>query len=187
VRYNREKELQLNFKKTFPSFRQLLPVYAVTVVVIYAWSTLSFFWRLPSFLYNFTAGEIVVTYAYLTVVNFLESIFIFLVPIGLGFLLPNKWFYDRFVSKGVLLVSFILGYLAYVARHINPDLPFPYALAKLAPLVMLVSLVLVFVLDQISLVSRSVEALSDRFIVFLYLTTPITVLALLIVIVRNIL
>jgi hypothetical protein len=177
----------VKFKKRFPSLNQLAPVYAVIVSVVYTWSLLKFFWKLPSFLYSFTAGEIIVTFAYLNVVNFFESLVILLVPVVLSFVLPDKWFYDRFTSKSVLLVSLLLGYLVYLARHISAEQPFPYSLMKWAPLFILLILVLVFLLDHISLVAKIVESLSNRFVVFLYITIPVSLICLLIVLFRNIL
>lgn len=187
IRYNIWKELIVNFKKRFPSFDQLTPVYAVIVTVIYAWSLLKFFWRLPSFLYSSTAGEIAVTYAYLNVVNFFESLVILLVPIALSFILPHKWFHDRFTSKSVLLVSLLLGYLVYLARHIIIEQPFPYTLMKWSPLFAVLILVLVFLLDRITPLSKIVESLANRLVVFLYISVPVSLISLLVVLFRNIL
>jgi hypothetical protein len=177
----------VNFKKRFPSLDQLMPVYAVIVTVIYAWSLLKFFWRLPSFLYSSTAGEIAVTYAYLNVVNFFESLVILLVPIALSFVLPHKWFHDRFTSKSVLLVSLLLGYLVYLARHIIVEQPFPYTLMKWSPLFGILILALVFLLDRITPLSKIVESLANRLVVFLYISVPVSLISLLIVLFRNIL
>jgi hypothetical protein len=187
LRYNNWKELNVNFKKRLPSFNQLIPVYAVIVSVVYTWSLLKFFWRLPSFLYSFTAGEIVVTYAYLNVVNLFESLVILLVPIALSFILPDKWFHDRFTSKSVLLVSLLLGYLVYLASHIIVEQPFPYTLMKSSPLFVVLILVLVFFLDRIPPLSKIVESLSSRLVVFLYISIPVSLISLLIVLFRNIL
>jgi hypothetical protein len=177
----------VNFKKRFPSVDQLMPVYAVIVTVVYAWSLLKFFWRLPSFLYSSTAGEIVVTYAYLNVVNFLESVVILLIPVALSFVLPDKWFYDRFTSKSVLLVSLLLGYLVYLARHIIVEQPFPYTLMKWSPFFGLLILVLVFLLDRIILLSKIAESLANRLVVFLYVFIPVSLISLLVVLFRNVL
>jgi hypothetical protein len=112
---------------------------------------------------------------------------ILLVPVGLSFVLPDKWFRDRFVSKGVLLVSLLLGYLVYLARHIIVEQPFPYTLMKWSPFFVLIILVLVFFLDRITLLSRIMESLSNRLVVFLYISIPVSLICLLIVLFRNIL
>lgn len=176
----------MNFSKRIPSLEQLAPVYSIVVVVLYSWSLLHFFWRLPSFTYYSTVGEIAIIYAYLTVVNFFESVVILLATIVLCVILPGKWFYDRFVTKGILLVSLGLGYLAYVASHISAEAPFPYMLVKWSPVAVILILALVLLLDQVEFLRRVLLALSDRFVTFLYISIPISVVCLLIVLVRNI-
>lgn len=176
----------MNFTKRIPSLGQLAPVYSIIVVVIYAWSILRFFWRLPSLLYSSTAGEIAITYAYLTTVNFFESITILLIPIFLSTILPGRWFFDRFVTKGSLLVSLGLWYLAYIASHISAEAPFPYDLIRWSPAVAVLILVLVFLLDQISFLRKIVTELADRLTVFLFISIPISAVSLLVVLIRNI-
>jgi len=177
----------MNFTKRIPSLTQLAPVYAVAVTMIYSWSLLRFSWRLPSFLKYSTNGEIGVIFAYLMVINLLESLVVVLVPIILSVILPQKWFYDRFVTKGVFLVSMGLGYLIYIAEKIVPEMPFPYTLIKWAPVFFLLILLLVLLLDQIKFLQRIVDDISDRFVVFLYVSIPVSAISLMVVLIRNIL
>jgi hypothetical protein len=171
--------------KKFPHWKQIALVYAVAVVMIYAWSLLHFFWRLPSWLYFSTVGEIVVILAYLFSVNFLESILVLLAPVFMSIILPQKWFHDRFVTKGILLVSLGMGYLLYFDGKIRADAPFPYELAKWTPLIFVPILVLVFLLDRVGFIGRILEELADRLTIFLYIFVPLTAVSLLIVLIRN--
>jgi hypothetical protein len=171
--------------KKFPHWKQIALVYAVAVVMIYAWSLLHFFWRLPSWLYFSTVGEIVVILAYLFSVNFLESILVLLAPVFMSIILPQKWFHDRFVTKGILLVSLGLGYLLYFDGKIQADAPFPYELAKWTPLIFVPILALVFLLDRVGFIGRILEELADRLTIFLYIFVPLTAVSLLIVLIRN--
>jgi hypothetical protein len=77
--------------------------------------------------------------------------------------------------------------MMYVASHIDADEPFPYALFRWAPLVFLLIPVLVFFLDRIAFLRRILEELSDRFVVFLFISIPVSVVSLFVVLVRNIL
>jgi hypothetical protein len=178
------KSLNSVFNK-LPNRKQIAPVYATAVVIIYAWSLLHFFWRIPSWLYFSTAGEIAVMLAYLFTVNFIESALTVLAPILLSAILPRKWFLDRFVSKGMLLVGLGLGYLLYFDWKIQVDASFPYGLAKWMPLVAVPILLLIFLLDRVKFVSRILEELGDRLTIFLYIFIPLTAISLLTVLARN--
>ena len=179
--------MDVNLSKLFPSLKQLAPVYSVAVVIIYGWSILRFFWRLPSFLNYATAGEIGVIFSYLMTVNLLESLAVVSGPVVLSLILPQKWFFERFVTKSVLLVSLGLGYMVYIESHINTDEPFPYTLFRWAPLVFLLIFVLVFLLDRITFLTKILEVISDRLEVFLYISIPVSAVSFLVVLVRNIL
>ena len=177
----------MNLASRFPSLKQLTPVYSVVVAIIYGWSMIRFFWRLPSLINYSTAGDIGVIFSYLITVNLLESLAVVSMPVILGLILPQKWFFERFVTKGVLLVSLGLGYMTYVASHINTDEPFPYTLFRWMPLAVLLTLILVFLLDRIKFLTKILEDISDRFVVFLFISVPVSVVSLLVVLVRNIL
>jgi hypothetical protein len=123
--------------------------------------------------------------AYISVVNLMESLLVLLAPIALSLILPHKWFYDRFVTRGLLLASLGLGYLIYFDKQIQAGVPFPYALAKWTPVVFVLILVLVFLLDKINFLGRILEDLADRLTIFLYILIPLTALSLVIVLIRN--
>jgi hypothetical protein len=163
-----------------------VPVYAVIVVMIYPWSLLHFFWRLPSWVYFSTLGEIAVIFAYMVVVNLVESILVLLAPILLSIILPQKWFYDRFITKGTLLILLGLGYLIYFNDHLTVE-SFPLQLVYWTPVVGIVILGLVFLLDRIGFLNKVLGELTNRLIVFLYISIPISLISLLTVLVRNIL
>lgn len=176
----------MDFSKRLPSLKQLMPVYSVAVVMIYGWSMIRFFWMLPSLLHYSTIGEISVIFSYLITVNLLESLAVISVPVVLSLVLPSRWFLTRFTTKGVLIVLFGLGYMMYIANHINVDEPFPYVLFQWAPLVCILILALVFVLDQINFLTRIIENLSELFEVFLLISIPVSAISLIIVLIRNI-
>ena len=107
-------------------------------------------------------------------------------PIALSMMLPGKWFFEQFVAKGVLLVSMVLGYFGYISSHINTEEDFPYSLVKWAPLVFFLILVLVFLLARIKFLTKVLEWVAEQLEVFLTLSLPISMIALVVVLVRNI-
>ena len=176
----------MNFLNRFPSRKQLVPVYAVAVAVIYGWSMLRFFWRLPSLLNYSTVGDIGIIFSYLIAVNFFESLAVVSVPVIFSLILPRKWFYDQFITMGVLLVSLGLGYMIFVESHINEVEAFPYTLFQWMPLVFLAILVFVLFVGRIAFLKRVLEDISERFEIFLFISIPISVIAILVVLIRNI-
>ena len=170
----------------FPSLKQVAPVYSVIVVAIYGFSIIRFFWRVPSLINYSTIGQVGVIFSYMVVVNLIESLMIMCAPIALSMMLPGKWFFEQFVAKGVLLVSMVLGYFGYISSHINTEEDFPYSLVKWAPLVFILILVLVFLLARIKFLTKVLEWVAEQLEVFLTLSLPISMIALVVVLVRNI-
>ncbi len=176
----------MNILQKIPRLEQITPVYAVAVAMIYPWSISRFLWRLPSWLYFSSTGEIAVIFAYMMVVNLIESALVLLVPIFFSIVLPKKWYFERFITKSVLLISLGLGFIIYFDNHLNYQSPFPLDLVYQMPVIAAVIFILVFLLDRLGFLSRILYDLSDRLIVFLYISTPFSLISLLIILVRNI-
>ena len=177
--------MDLNFVKRIPKVEQIAPVYAVMVVMIYSWSLSCFFWRLPSWLYFSSVGEIAVIFAYMMVVNLIESVLVLLAPIVMSIILPQKWFYDRFITRGTLLVLLGLGYLIYFDNHLQYQKPFPLDLVYWTPAIAAAILVLAFLIDWLGFLDRILKELTNRLIIFLYISIPVSLISLLIVLIRN--
>lgn len=173
----------MNFLKKIPSRDQITPVYAVIVTMIYSWSIVFFFWRLPSLLFYSTIGEIGVMFAYMITADFLDSLLVLLPLILLCLLLPEKWFFNRFSTKGVFLSILILASIfAYGQYYRAESLSLLLQKTLLAGLVFLI---LTYLLDEIQFVSRLFEGIANRAVVFLYLFLPITAISVLTVFLRN--
>lgn len=173
----------MNFFKKIPARDQVIPVYAVIVTMIYSWSIVFFFWRLPSLLYYSTVGEIGVMFAYMITADFLDSLIILLPLILLCLLLPEKWFFSRFSTKGVFLSALILGSIfAYGQYYRAESLSLLLQKTLLAGLVFLI---LTFLLDEIQFMRRLFEGIANRTVVFLYIFLPITAISVLTVLLRN--
>jgi hypothetical protein len=151
--------------------------------MIYSWSIVFFFWRLPSFLFYSTVGEIGVTFAYMIATDFIDSLLILLPLLALCLLLPEKWFSSRFSSKGVILAMLVLGSIfAYGGYYRAESLSLLLQKTLLAGLVFIT---LAFILDNLRIARDLFEGLANRTLVFLYLFLPITAVSLLTVLIRN--
>src|SRR5512140_447536 len=97
-----------------PTWQQIVPVYAVIVLVIYTWTILWFFWKLPSWTFFLNVGEMLTMLAYSLATNFAESLLVLCGPLVLGLVLPRKWFSEVFVARGAALSLAGLGYMMFL-------------------------------------------------------------------------
>jgi len=169
-----------------PSLRQIAPVYAIAVIIIYTWTAVWFLWNLPSWLFFMTAGEIALVYAYILATNFLESLLVVCGPILLSFVLPSKWFRDSFVARGSSLVILGLGYAMFLALQFQTRDAYPSILLKVWSVALALGLIalLVFVVGKIPFVRRAVEFIAEQVTVFLFIYVPISIVSLFIVLPR---
>lgn len=175
----------MNFRERIPSLAQFLPVYAVAVSILYGFSIIRFFWRVPSLINYSTTGQVGVVFSYMLAVNFIESLMVILAPVFFSVVLPRKWFYDQFVAKATIMIVLVLGYMYYISLHINTIEPFPYHLFRLLPFIFIGIAVMVIILPRINPLNKFLEWISDQLTIFVYLSIPLSTIAVLVVIVRN--
>jgi hypothetical protein len=180
------KEHHLNFAVKIPKFEKIAPVYAVIATMLYTWSFVFFLYRLPSWIYFSTIGEIGVNLAYEVVANFIESILVLIVPVAMSLVLPQKWFHDRFVSISTCMVLLGLGYMMYFDETLLNEIFTPWLLLRKILLVAVGVLLLTFVLDRIALIRSLLDGFANRAVIFLYILIPLTVVSLVTVLIRNI-
>ncbi len=169
-----------------PSWAQIIPVYGVIAIMIYAWTLLWFFWRLPSWLDFLNLGEILTQLAYSLATNFIESLIVLCAPVLLALLLPKKWFHDAFIARGASLSVAGLGCLMLLASQFDNKNDYPtFSLHSWIVLLILIAIAaLVYLCGRIALVRRILEGLADRTSIFAYLLVPLSLISLLAVIVR---
>jgi hypothetical protein len=169
----------------FPTLRENIQVYAVVAVPVYAWTILWLFWELPSWLNFLAVDEIVPIFAYALTTNLLESV---LILAGLNFfcfLLPAHWFQDSFIVRSFLFLLPALGFLMYYASLFKEEVDPPASLLLWSPVVFVACVFASLLLSRIPTVKNLVESIADRLTIFLYLIVPLSLLALLLVLVRN--
>jgi len=174
-------------KNRFPALKQTLAIYGVISLIVYCWTIIWFFWKLPSWEYFMTLGEIATVFAYAMATNFLESLTVLLMPLFLCAVLPAKWFKDFFLSRGSSLAVLGLGYMIYISSNIgsNND-KYPANVVHFIPVIGLLILLLTFLIGRIIFLRKLFEGLADRATIFSYIFLPVGLISLLIVIGRNI-
>jgi hypothetical protein len=172
--------------KRFPTWGQVAPVYAVIVLMVYAWTLVWFFWKLPSWLFFLNAGEIALALTYSLATNLLESLAVLCAPLVMSLALPKKWFYDLFVARGAALAISGLAYMMYLANQFKTKDDYPSITLKhwTVGLAMVGILLIVYLAGRLNLFRKVIELVADRAIIFLYISLPLSLVALVVVLFR---
>jgi hypothetical protein len=171
--------------KRFPSFSEIVPVYAVVAFMLFSWSILQFFWYLPSWLFFMRLGDLVGVFCYVMVSSFFEGLTFLCLLLLLSFSLPAKYLKDEFVVRGTSMAISAIGLLMlYFYFNISKTLNIPVVWYGIA--VILVTVVISFLSTKVRFMRQVLTWFSDRLTVFLYILIPLSVLSLFVIIVRNI-
>jgi hypothetical protein len=164
---------------------QLYPVYAIIVILVYGWTIYWSFWKLPSWMDFLPLGGIAAIYCYLLMSNFLESLLALLGVVIVSLILPPKWFREIFVSRAsVLAASVLISFMVFESHFNKPAEYFHELPVYLIPIILLGG-ILAFLAGWIPIIRKGVEILAENAVIFLYISVPLSLLALVVVIARN--
>ena len=175
--------------KRLPDRQSILGVYATAVFMIYGWTIWRSFWKLPSWMFVLNLWEIFSVYAYAFVVAFLESILVLAILIFIGFVLPSRWWNDRFTSMGLIWLIVFEG--SIMLRLYGNRAPafwedFVYNQGPWWAYTLALALLLSLVVPRVRWLGKGFELLAERMVVFLYIYLPLTVISFMVVILRNV-
>ena len=171
----------------FPERDATLPVYAVIAIPIFGWTLVSWFWKLPSWLNFLTAGEITAVFFYAMLTAFVESLLVLGLMVLLCLFLPPRVLRDEFVVRGTwLAIGLTLAVLGHaVWRGLTRFTYIEVSLIVWSAAGLAISVLLTALSTRVRFMARAAEWLSDQLTVFLYIFVPLSVLAILVVFVRN--
>jgi hypothetical protein len=175
------------FVTRLPTRRSVLGVYATAAFLVYGWTLLASFWKVPSWLFFLKLSDILSVYAYSFVIDFIESLLLLTLAVVVGVLLPNRWWNAQFAAKGVLWILILMGSIMlrlYTNRSPDQWEDFAYNQGIWWGGTLSVGIVLNFLVSHMQLLRRGLENLADRLVVFLYIYIPVTVLSIVIVFAR---
>jgi hypothetical protein len=151
------------------------------VLLLYGWTIYWFSWNLPSWLAFLPLYDIFGILAYALVTNLLESLAVLAVLILLAAVLPPSWFRDEFVVRAGFTALYFLIIGMYLLNNFIPLMqlgrPFLITVAIFLPAQ--------YLLGRIRVVQTGLNTMADRSIVFLYVSVPLSVLGLIVILVRN--
>jgi hypothetical protein len=175
--------------KKLPKAGEILPVFAVITAMTYGWTLAAFLWKLPSWLHYLTPGEILAIYSYSVLTDFNESAIFLALLLCLCLALPARMLREVFVLRGTILALCVLGGMMFLLGfYINNEAGligiFPAWTVILASAIIMVAL-----LDVLSRkfppVASTLTGLAERLTIFLYINLPLSILALVVVTIRN--
>lgn len=157
------------------------------VIPTHIWSFLNILFYVPSWILFLRYWDIIGVIAYIQLLALVETLFFFMIAIGLSFLIPHRYYRDRIVPISATWVFIISGWLAFF--NLNQTL---LKLNKIMPLILwLVTLIIALMLGTIivwrsrkieNILSRLIEKLIPLAVFYLV----IDFLLILIIIIRNI-
>lgn len=152
--------------------------------MVYAWILEGFFWKLPSWLYHLTPGEILGALGYMLLHGLAESLLMLGLLLLLAALLPGDWLRDAFAVRGTILAAVALGSIMVYMDQSDKGHLVDYFLPWLA-ITSLLALGLLFLSARVAFLGRVVTSLAERFTVFVYLQIPLVILAVIMILARN--
>ncbi len=172
--------------KRFPARADIPPVFAVITFMLYAWTLVQFFWKLPSLTFYLYIGEIFAIFSYALVESLFESLALLGFLLALSFLLPPAALRDVFIVRGTSLTLILTGSaMLFWNRFSELGLPMTKHIFLWTAVTIAAACLAVFFSTRINLLARGLAGLADRLIVFLYLLMPLSALALGTVLVRS--
>lgn len=175
-----------------PTKKDIVPVLATIVFVVFSWSIYRIVWYVPSWIKFLSIEDILVVLAYILAFALFESGIILSLLLFLAALLPGRLLKDRFVEQGSLIVWSITVWITIL--HWNSGYLFQRSLGGLVGYGLLILVVMIGSIIFISYIFiyrlRPVKELltnvAERMTIFLYIYIPVSLLGMVIVIVRNV-
>lgn len=183
----------MSLRDRLPSRRDTFLLFTACTFPVHVWALLNLFRKAPAYVLRLGVREIVGVSAYTLAFALLESLILLLFLILLSAILPGKYFRDRFVPQGAILVFLIstwlipMHYLRPILASLNID-PKQYL-----TLIFLWVISFVILLSALSYLIRRSSAIEtvifrfvDRLIVLAGLYLLLDVVSVFIIVVRNV-
>ncbi len=178
------------FSEKTPDGKNILAVYAVIVTLVYSWTLFTSFYKLPSWLFYLSIGQILSVYAYAFSLDLVESIIalagILLLEFTIFLALKNK---EEFQARSIILATVLLGTsmlrlaLFQSYEDINAFLSGEILWWAIAiPL----GLFLAIFAPKIKFIRTILESFAERATVFVYIYIPLSIISIIVMFVRSI-
>lgn len=171
-------------RKKFPPRHEILVVYATIVFLIYGWATIAFFWKVPSWLYFMSLGEIAAILSYTFLSSLVECTLILLIFLAASLVLPSRLLSEKFAVRGSIVVYVLTFWVALLNLISLIQLPTGSDFVSFGILFLLTVSLGLFLAERFSLVQNLLVKLGNRLTIFLYLWLPLSLLGIVVVLFR---
>jgi hypothetical protein len=181
----------MNYLDKIPTRYEILSVYSLILFIVFSWTIFRILFQIPSWLYSHSKTGIVFLAAYVFSFALFESTLLLSFILLVSLILPAYIFRERFVAQGSLLVFACTAWALIVQFQREYLVKRDLLELGIWILVFLLSLLIILFFSNL-LMRRNkkaqtlIEAFTDRMIIFAWLYIPVGLIALTIVMVRNI-
>ena len=176
----------ISLRKKLPPLHDISSFYGTIVFFVYGWTSLAFFWKVPSWIYFLKLGEILVIFAYSLASTLLEAALILLVFLLASLVLPSNWLRNQFVVRSSIIFIALTFWVALFDLSTLIELPSKRDIFSFAIGFPLTAGLGVLLADRMPLIRRLMMFVSDQLIIFLYIWLPLSLIGILIVLLRMI-
>jgi len=160
-----------------PKKEQIIPVFAWVSFLSFTWTLYQFAYYLPSWTLNFSSIGIFSILSYSVMFDLMEALLMTLALVVVSMILPPGWVSRRFPAQGfVIVVTMLSLILAGNGEEKGPLLQFLFVAAGVITNILVI---------RVEKLNKYLENLVGRFVVFLYLYIPLSVIGTILVLVRN--
>ena len=178
-----------NIVGRFPDRQGILSVFAIIVVVTYSWTFFTSFYKLPSWLYFLSLSNLVSIYAYSLVMDLFDSVLllgaVLFVEMTIFFFFGRRnEFQARAISITLLLFVSIILRLTLLNKYGDME---AFVAGEMIwwGIVFVVAFLFGVLLPKIAWLSKALQYIADRAIIFLYIYIPLSFISLVVVVFRN--
>ena len=171
-------------RKKIPPFHEILALYATIVFLIYGWASITFFWKVPNWLYFLSLGEIAAVLFYTFASSLLECTIILFIFLFASLVLPTKWLYNKFAVRASLIVYTLTFWVVLFTLNSLIQLPTTSDVITFSIGLLVTSVLAILLAERFSFVQRLVMTIGNRLTIFLYLWLPLGLIGILVIIFR---
>ena len=179
-----------SMKAFIPPFRQIVPVYALQVLLVYGWAIIAFFYELPRWRFFLSPLETGAVFAYAMLFAFLDSVVFLAATLMLGAIFYRKFLQETYVPvmAGVSVSIYLWTGLLWSQYQHALRTGSPWVEERMPSgllLALITTILLALAVQRIPALRKFFHALAERAQIFLYLYLPLSLLSLLVVVTRN--
>lgn len=167
-----------------PQLYEIWSLYSTMVFLIYGWTTIAFFWKLPSWMKILNGGEIAIVIAYILASNLLESLLLLIVFVIAAIVLPSSWLREDFAVRGGCMMYVFTFWACIFALNSLIVFPTPSELIFIAAGLLASMLLVLLSVKQTAFMRRLMRSIANRTIIFLYLWVPLSLIGAIVVLIK---